>query len=89
MSRQTIEAHIPIVEVTLMEDRAHVVRRGPVQLPGGQARLRVNQVAPVLSDKTLSATLAENAKASVVDVQILREWVTLDTDKPRHPISSE
>ncbi|MCP4660048.1 MAG: hypothetical protein GY856_31995, partial [bacterium] len=45
----------PAAEVTLLEDRAQILRRGTVALPAGRVILRVADVAPVLSDKSLSA----------------------------------
>ena len=51
----------PVVEVTVLEDRAHVVRRGRIELPAGTSRLRIDGVAPVLADKTLCAALVPPA----------------------------
>src|SRR5690606_5568296 len=45
----------------VLEDRAHVVRRGRVELPAGTSRLRIHGVAPVLADKTLCAALVPPA----------------------------
>ena len=53
-----LQAAVPVTEVTLLEDRALVVRRGIVELPPGRSRLRITPVAPVLVDKTLSAELS-------------------------------
>lgn len=47
-------ADIPVDEVTLLEDRARVVRKGVIELGAGLTRLRIEGVAPVLSDKTLT-----------------------------------
>lgn len=52
-------SEIPIVEVTLMEDRARVLRRAKVEFEAGINRLRVEGVAPVLVDKTLAARSTE------------------------------
>ncbi|MEM9462399.1 MAG: mucoidy inhibitor MuiA family protein [Myxococcota bacterium] len=52
---QTVE--IPVVEVTVQEDRALVRREGVVTLPPGRSRLRIEGVAPVLVDKSLTAVL--------------------------------
>lgn len=51
----------PVVEVTVLEDRAHVVRRARIELPAGTSRLRIDGVAPVLADKTLCAALVPPA----------------------------
>ncbi|MCC7540278.1 MAG: mucoidy inhibitor MuiA family protein, partial [Deltaproteobacteria bacterium] len=49
--RRAIE--LPVVRVTVLEDRAHVRREGAARLPAGLSRLRLDGVAPVLADKTL------------------------------------
>jgi uncharacterized protein (TIGR02231 family) len=59
----------PITDVLVLEDRARVTRRGEVRLAAGQARLVVRGVAPVLVDKTLTATCDG---ATVVDVRCVR-----------------
>jgi uncharacterized protein (TIGR02231 family) len=46
----------PITSVTVLEDRAAVARRGTATLAAGQHRVVVERVAPVLADKTLTAT---------------------------------
>jgi uncharacterized protein (TIGR02231 family) len=86
---RTLTASVPVVEVTLLEDRALVVRRGRIDLPPGRSRLRLDQVAPVLVDKTLTATLcasegegelAEGVR--VRDAKVARLWVTSDAQRP-------
>lgn len=47
------ELQLPIVQVTLLEDRALIRRQGIVELKGGVQRLRLRNVAPSLVDKTL------------------------------------
>src|ERR1043165_6100486 len=59
----------PITSVTVLEDRAAVSRRGKATLAAGQHRLVVERVAPVLADKTLTATAAG---ARVLDVRCER-----------------
>ena len=71
----------PIVSVTLLEDRAHVTRRGAVEVPAGHSRLSVAGLAPVLADKTLAARL-EGASARVLDASVERDEVILDEEKP-------
>lgn len=85
----TLSATIPVVEVTLLEDRALVVRRGVIELPAGRSRLRIDQVAPVLVDKTLTASLRAPADAGelpegvrVRDAKVVRTWVTSDAQRP-------
>ena len=59
----------PITRVTVLEDRAAVTRRGSVALAAGQHRIVVERVAPVLVDKTLTATASG---ARVLDVRCER-----------------
>jgi uncharacterized protein (TIGR02231 family) len=85
----TLQAAVPVTEVTLLEDRALVVRRGIVELPPGRSRLRITPVAPVLVDKTLAAelslpegegTLPEDLRVRSISVR--RSRVTSDADRP-------
>ena len=48
---QELTLDAPVFAVTLLEDRAQVRRMGKVNLTPGLWRVRVEQVAPVLSDK--------------------------------------
>lgn len=77
-----IPFHAPPVEVTLLEDRAQVTRRGTVPVPPGRVRLVVDDVAPVLADKTLTATVAGAAGIQVVDVRVVRAPVRRFEDLP-------
>jgi uncharacterized protein (TIGR02231 family) len=67
---------LPIIRVTLLEDRAHVVRSGSIQLAGSEARLRIERIAPVAVDKTLSVAVASDGEGRgavrVVDARIRR-----------------
>lgn len=74
-----MSAAIPVDEVTLMEDRARVVRRGAVELEPGLHRLRVEGVAPILADKTLAAR-CETARVNDVGVARRRVHVLADRD---------
>jgi uncharacterized protein (TIGR02231 family) len=86
----TLQAEVPVHEVTLLEDRALVVRKGIVELPPGRSRLRITQVAPVLVDKTLAAELSLPDGATgelpedlrVRSVSVRRSRVTRDADRP-------
>jgi uncharacterized protein (TIGR02231 family) len=88
-----LEAEVPVVEVTLLEDRALVVRRGVVEIPPGRTRLQVRGVAPVLVDKTLAAALALPRDAGpelaelpedlrVRSVTVTRRRITRDAERP-------
>lgn len=80
-----LNALLPVVEVTLLEDRALVVRRGVIELPPGRSRLRIDKVAPVLVDKTLTASLSASELPEGVrvrDARVRREWVTSDAQRP-------
>ncbi|MCA9649825.1 MAG: mucoidy inhibitor MuiA family protein [Myxococcales bacterium] len=78
---------LPIVEVTVQEDRALVRREGAITLPPGRSRVRVEGVAPVLVDKSLTATVrgdeAEGPAAEVLGVKATRWRVTEDRQRPQ------
>jgi uncharacterized protein (TIGR02231 family) len=57
-ARMAIDAIAPIAEVTVLEDRARIVRRGTVTLPRGPVTVVVSGVAPVIVDKTVTARFA-------------------------------
>lgn len=74
---------LPIVAVTLLEDRGHVVRRGRVTLAAASERVRVPGLSPVASDKTLAVRVREGGDgARVADARIRRQAVVrlLDAD---------
>lgn len=60
---------LPVAEVTLLEDRARVVRRGRIELEAGRARIAVLAVAPVAHDVSLQV-VAEGA--TVADGRLRR-----------------
>ena len=73
-SHPVLEA--PVAEVTLMEDRARVLRRGSLSLAAGRHRILVYGVAPVLVDKSLLVeTQHAGASLRVVDARVIREMV--------------
>jgi len=60
---------ITIAQVTVLEDRAAITRRGTVKLAAGQQRIVIDRVSPVLADKTLTAACSG---ARVLDVRCER-----------------
>lgn len=68
---EAVTISAPVREVVLLEDRARVVRRGDVECASGLVKVRVSGVAPVLSDKTVTAEIT-SAGATVVDARVLR-----------------
>ena len=89
LAAPTFELKAPVVEVTVLEDRAHVVRRGTIDLHGGMTRLRILSVAPVLADKTLCASvsvtgqkLGDPSRERINDVRVKRSRLVLGEDKP-------
>lgn len=96
LSAPLVDFKAPVVEVTVLEDRAHVVRRGTVELHGGMTRLRVAGVAPVLADKTLCAAvsqagqkLADPTRERINDVRVKRSRLVLGEDKPEQRAALE
>lgn len=72
MTIHTID--VPARDVTLLEDRARVVRRASVELPAGVLRVRVEDVSPILADKTLTGSVSSDG-AKIADLRVLREYV--------------
>ena len=81
MSDDAAKLYAPVVEVTLLEDRAHVVRRGRISLGAGPGHVVLDGLAPALSDKTLSVEIVAGP-ARVTDSRIDRRCLHLDADKP-------
>jgi len=84
---RVLETPIPVAEVTLLEDRGLVRRRGRITLPPGRARVVVEGAAPVLADKTLTASLhhpdggALPGGVRARDATVKRWWVRADEDR--------
>ncbi len=73
----------PVSVVTLLEDRALVRRIGTVNLTQGLWRLKVENVAPVLSDKSLRAEFCSNYPgARIDDVRVRRQMLVKEEEKP-------
>jgi uncharacterized protein (TIGR02231 family) len=54
MSLETTTVAVPVTRVTVLEDRASVRREGILDLSAGTHRVRIEGLAPVLVDKSLS-----------------------------------
>jgi hypothetical protein len=65
----------PIDSVTVTEDRAHVHRVASIDLPAGITRVRIEDVAPVIADKTLRVR-ASGAQAG--DARVVRRKVATE-----------
>lgn len=76
-STQRIVVSIPVVAVTLMEDRAKVTRRASLDLDPGHHRLRIEHVAPVLQDVSLQGDVVSDTHARVSDTTVRRELKAL------------
>ena len=63
--------HLPVVKVTVLEDRALVERRGDVVLSAGPQRLRVEGLSPLAVDRSLQASLSGG---TVAQARVSRAW---------------
>ena len=70
----------PIESVTLLEDRAVVTRRAKLDLEKGRARLSLENVAPVLADKTVAVRL--EGDVALHDVRVKRVAKIVAETKP-------
>ncbi len=68
----------PIREVTLLEDRARVLRHARLTLAPGTHRLTIDAIAPVLVDRSLLAKITVGT-ATILDVRCRRRWVPAAT----------
>ena len=62
---------LPVVKVTVLEDRALVERRGEVTLPAGPQRLRVEGLSPLAVDRSLQLSLAGG---NIIGARVSRVW---------------
>src|SRR5215217_4754121 len=60
-----------VIAVTLLEDRARVVRRGSVKLIAGRNQLFIPGMAPVLQDVSLRAE-TQSPGARIADARVRR-----------------
>ncbi len=61
-----------VSEVVLLEDRAQILRTGHLELQAGFCRIMIENVAPILADKTLSVHLPEAPEVTISDVRVVR-----------------
>ncbi|MFL5344477.1 MAG: mucoidy inhibitor MuiA family protein [Hyalangium sp.] len=62
---------LPVIKVTVLEDRALVERRGEVTLPAGPQRLRVEGLSPLAVDRSLQVSLSGG---NIVGARVSRAW---------------
>ncbi|SEK79570.1 conserved hypothetical protein [Stigmatella aurantiaca] len=62
---------LPVVKVTVLEDRALVERRGEVMLPPGPHPLRVEGLSPLAVDRSLQVSLSGG---TVIGAHVSRAW---------------
>ena len=80
---QELTLDAPVSQVTLLEDRALVQRRGKANLTPGLWRVRVEKVAPVLSDKSLRAEFwGDYPEARIDDVRTRRRMLLKEEERP-------
>lgn len=72
---------LPIVTVVVLEDRAAVTRRGSVDVPAGEGTLRLEGVAPVLANKTVTARIL-SGEATIRDLRVRRAERIVDAALP-------
>lgn len=80
------EVALPVHEVTVLEDRALVCRKGRVAVSAGLNRLTVSGVAPVLQDASLRG---EASSARVSDARVRRAIRIRREDKPEEAAALE
>lgn len=78
---QEITIDAPVSKVTLLEDRALVRRTGKVNLTAGLWRVKVDKVAPVISDKSLRSEFSGDG-ARVNDVRVRRHILVKELERP-------
>jgi uncharacterized protein (TIGR02231 family) len=84
-SAPTLRVVAPVSAVTLLEDRAQVVRRARVRLEAGPGRLIVADVTPLAADRTLRASTAAGAATGlrIDEVRLRRTWIEPAPDEQR------
>jgi uncharacterized protein (TIGR02231 family) len=78
--REPTALTLPIRDVVVLEDRAHVTRRGEVEVPAGAGRLIVRGVAPVIVDKSIGVRLSDE-RVSALHARVVRTPVFERTEE--------
>lgn len=75
----------PVASVTLLEDRAQVVRRARFRLEAGPGRVVVCDVTPLAADRTLRAGAVAGAAPGlrIDEVRLRRAWLEDSADEQR------
>jgi uncharacterized protein (TIGR02231 family) len=80
---ERVRLDLPIHKVTLLEDRAQILRRGKVVVAAGAPRLALWDVAPVLQDVSLRVGITDgSAHAKVADARVRRAMRVGYAEKP-------
>lgn len=79
----------PVRRVTLLEDRAQVVREGTVRVAAGSHRLRIASVSPVIADRSVIARAGQGVR--VDEARVVRQWRIGSEEKPEDaaPLAEE
>ena len=80
MMRNILNAEIS--EVTIFEDRAHIRRIGNLKLNKKNNSFVVENISPILANKTLNAKLINSKNSKIVNVYVKRSYKILSEDKP-------
>ncbi|SES88158.1 DUF4139 domain-containing protein [Stigmatella erecta] len=76
---------LPVVKVTVLEDRALVERRGEVTLPPGPHPLRVEGLSPLAVDRSLQVSLSGG---TVIGAHVSRTWKEQPPEGLREPTTA-
>ena len=63
---------LPIVEVTVLEDRARIRRSGTIQVTRGPVQLALSGIAPLVVDRTLTGSFRVDTDAVTSPIHMLR-----------------
>ncbi|MEM7157490.1 MAG: mucoidy inhibitor MuiA family protein [Myxococcota bacterium] len=76
---------LPVMEVTVQEDRSLIRRQGVLPLRPGRNRIRIPGVSPILVDKSISAQAADRDDESAIEIlgaRIVRRRITKSSQQP-------